>query len=72
MLNPDFVSNDIDVDDRPMHATLSIPADMQQLEVVLGGVNDSLRLNVAMGWLVAGIVEDKLTHDGAIVVYGIH
>ena len=48
-LNPDFVVNNLDVGDAPMHPSFLLPAHIEQQEMIARLVNNQMLIDVAIG-----------------------
>jgi hypothetical protein len=49
-----------------MHAAHPVPAHVEHLVVILFAVHNGFGLDLAMGWLVAGILLDETAYNFAI------
>jgi hypothetical protein len=65
VLNPDLVADEVDVDDRAVDALDTVPADVQQLEMVACRILDQLRIDLAVLGLVPGVFREDLKMLGA-------
>src|SRR5262249_11759094 len=72
VLNPDLAVLDVKVDDGAVDAPDAVPADVHHLVMVLLGVHDRLRVDLAVGRLIARILLDQAAYDLPVALYSIH
>src|SRR5687768_16647048 len=65
VLHPDLSVVDVHVDDGAVDAAAAVPADVQDLVVVVVAVDDGLGVDLAIGGAVAGIFADEAGEDFA-------
>src|SRR5207245_685410 len=71
-LNPDLAVDDVNMDDRAVHAAHAVPAHVHHLVMIAVTVHDRLGFNLAMRGLIAGILLDHPAHDLPVAFYSIH
>lgn len=72
VLNPDFSSNNVNVDDGAMDAAMTVPADVQDLEVISPGVYHCFGVDLAVRRLVLRVFFDDAADNLTVSLYSIH
>ena len=76
-LHPDFLALEVDVDQAGVDAPVAVPADVHEVVVALGVVEEELGVEFLRhaGVGIGGVLLDDLTDEGAVMGgfgYGIH
>src|SRR5437762_1475068 len=72
VLNPDFSTDNVKVDDWAMDTIVSSPAHVNDFVMVSCRIDDRFGVDVTIRGLTGRVLFDQVAHDRAVLVYSIH